>query len=284
MVATPRVGVAYLPPNVTEKRVVGVDVGGTKILAGIVDPTGKVEHRRERPTELDSQDRLIEEIGAAAEELLDDSVAAVGFGLPSRIDQQTGRVDGSVNVPLQNVALRDPLTKRVGRPVTLENDGNTAALAEHRAGADVLRPGVEIALAGFEDGLIEDVGALVQFARGLGDGEHRAQLTVLRGRLFLDGVVVRRTNDWLLPWLGWGVLGARRHSTGQVVPELRKMKTEPELVKPGRSSLGAPTAIMPLLFMETDWPNQSWAPPRPVSFACWPQEPAGSGKMLWAKT
>jgi len=135
MVATPHVGVAYLPRNVTEKRVVGVDVGGTKILAGVVDPAGRVEQRRERPTALDSQDRLIEEIGDAAEELLDDSVAAVGFGLPSRIDQQTGRVDGSVNVPLENVALRDPLTKRLGRPVTLENDGNAAALAEYRAGA-----------------------------------------------------------------------------------------------------------------------------------------------------
>jgi glucokinase len=135
MVATLGVGVAYRPRNVTEERVVGVDVGGTKILAGIVDASGKVEHRRERPTELDSQDRLIEEIGAAAEELLDDSVAAVGFGLPSRIDQQTGRVDGSVNVPLQNVALRNPLMERLGRPVALENDGNAAALAEHRAGA-----------------------------------------------------------------------------------------------------------------------------------------------------
>ena len=135
MVATLGVGVAYRPRNVTEERVVGVDVGGTKILAGLVDASGKVEHRRERPTELDSQDRLIEEIGAAAEELLDDSVAAVGFGLPSRIDQQTGRVDGSVNVPLQNVALREPLMERLGRPVALENDGNAAALAEHRAGA-----------------------------------------------------------------------------------------------------------------------------------------------------
>jgi glucokinase len=135
MVATLGVGVTYRPRNVTEERVVGVDVGGTKILAGIVDASGKVEHRRERPTELDSQDRLIEEIGAAAEELLDDSVAAVGFGLPSRIDQQTGRVDGSVNVPLQNVALREPLMERLGRPVALENDGNAAALAEHRAGA-----------------------------------------------------------------------------------------------------------------------------------------------------
>src|SRR3989475_367575 len=59
MVATPRVGVAYLPPNVTEKRVLGVDVGGTKILAGIGDPTGKVANRRERPTRLESQERPI---------------------------------------------------------------------------------------------------------------------------------------------------------------------------------------------------------------------------------
>src|SRR2546430_16507407 len=125
MVATPRVGVAYLPPNVTEKRVLGVDVGGAKILAGIVDPTGKVEHRRERPTELDSQDRLIEEIGAAAEELLDDSVAAVGFGLPSRIDQQTGRVGASANVPPPDVGPPAPLTEQGGRPGTPEDDRHT---------------------------------------------------------------------------------------------------------------------------------------------------------------
>jgi len=135
MVATPGVVVTYLPRNVADQRVIGVDVGGTKILAGVVDPSGGVEHRRERPTELDSQDRLIEEIAVAAEELLDESVAAVGLGLPSRIDQQAGRVDGSVNVPLQNVALREPLMKRLGRPVALENDGNSAALAEHRVGA-----------------------------------------------------------------------------------------------------------------------------------------------------
>lgn len=113
----------------------GVDVGGTKILAGTVDRDGTVTNRRERATELDSQDRLIGEIGAAAEELLDDSIAAVGFGLPSRIDPHAGRVDGSVNVPLQDVPLRELMTERLGLPVTLENDGNAAALAEHRAGA-----------------------------------------------------------------------------------------------------------------------------------------------------
>src|ERR671936_911451 len=114
---------------------IGVDVGGTKILAGIVDLDGSVEQRRERATDLESQDRLIDELGAAAEELLDDSIAAVGFGLPSRIDQRAGRVDGSVNIPLADVALRDLLTARLQRPVAIENDGNAAALAEFRVGA-----------------------------------------------------------------------------------------------------------------------------------------------------
>ena len=135
MVATLQVAVAYRPPNVSDRRVVGVDVGGTKILAGIVDPEGKIEHRRERETDLDSQEQLIEEIGTAAEEIMDDSIAAVGFGLPSRIDQEKGWIDGSVNIPLANVPLRDLLTKRLGVPVSIENDGNAAALAEHRAGA-----------------------------------------------------------------------------------------------------------------------------------------------------
>jgi glucokinase len=116
-------------------RVIGVDVGGTKILAGIVSPEGRVEQRRERPTRLDSQDTLIEELAAAVEEMLDESVGAIGFGLPSRVDPRAGRVDGSVNIPLANVPLRDLMRERFGRPVAIENDGNAAALAEFRAGA-----------------------------------------------------------------------------------------------------------------------------------------------------
>jgi glucokinase len=117
------------------KRVVGVDVGGTKILAGVVDAGGEVQHRRERLTELDSQERLVEELGAAVEDVIDDSIEAIGFGVPSRVDQETGRVDGSVNIPLVDVPLRELMTERFGLPVSLENDGNAAALAEHRVGA-----------------------------------------------------------------------------------------------------------------------------------------------------
>jgi glucokinase len=135
MVAALSVVVAYRPPNVAEKRVIGVDVGGTKILAGVVDAEGNIEHRREWATEMGSQERLVEEIGTAAEELMDDSIAAAGFGLPSRIDQEAGWIDGSVNIPLAGIPLRDVLTERLGLPVTIENDGNAAALGEYRAGA-----------------------------------------------------------------------------------------------------------------------------------------------------
>jgi glucokinase len=116
-------------------RVIGVDVGGTKILAGIIDEEGRIEHRRERETSVDSQEVLIDELGAAVEELLDESIGAVGFGLPSRLDSRTGYVYGSVNIPLEEVSLRDILSERLQRPIGLENDGNAAALAEFRAGA-----------------------------------------------------------------------------------------------------------------------------------------------------
>ena len=73
------------------KRVIGVDLGGTKILAGVVDRDGRVEHRREHATPVTSQDDLLAGLDEAVEELLDDNVVALGFGLPSRIDQRTGR-------------------------------------------------------------------------------------------------------------------------------------------------------------------------------------------------
>jgi glucokinase len=117
------------------KRVIGVDVGGTKILAGIVDAKGNVARRREWETSLDSQETLLAQLDAVVDEFLDDSVAAVGFGLPSRIDPRSGHVDASVNIPLADVPLRDRMADRFQRPIAVENDGNAAALAEFLVGA-----------------------------------------------------------------------------------------------------------------------------------------------------
>jgi glucokinase len=117
------------------RHVIGVDVGGTKILAGVIDADGKVQRRRERKTSLRSEEHLIAELEAAVEDLLDESIAAIGFGLPSRIDSKTGVVQASVNIPLEDVPLRDLLQERFDMTVEIENDGNAATLAESRAGA-----------------------------------------------------------------------------------------------------------------------------------------------------
>jgi glucokinase len=118
---------------VTDQRVIGVDVGGTKILAGIVDADGQVERHREYTTPTSSQEDLIAALETAVRDLLDDEIRAVGFGVPSRLER--GQVVGSVNIPLAGIDLAGLMSRRLGLPVDLENDANVAALAEHRAGA-----------------------------------------------------------------------------------------------------------------------------------------------------
>ena len=114
---------------------IGVDVGGTKILAGVVERDGTVLRHREYPTPLESEDALLDDLEAAVRDLLDDTVAAVCFGVPSRIDQRVGVAIGSVNIPLVMCPLRDVMHDRLGLPVAIENDANAAAIAEWKVGA-----------------------------------------------------------------------------------------------------------------------------------------------------
>jgi glucokinase len=115
--------------------VIGVDVGGTKILAGVVGSDGTISAHREYSTPLDSEDELLDGLEAAVRDLLDEHVVAVGFGIPSRIDQRTGTAIGSVNIPLVDLRFRDVMRERLGLPVAIDNDANAAAIAEWRAGA-----------------------------------------------------------------------------------------------------------------------------------------------------
>jgi len=117
------------------KRVIGVDLGGTKILAGMVDDEGRVERRREHPTPTGSQEELLAGLDAAVEELLSGEIAALGFGLPSPIDQRAGRAVQAVNIPLADIEFRSRMAERFDLPVGIENDANAAAYAEFRFGA-----------------------------------------------------------------------------------------------------------------------------------------------------
>ncbi len=116
-------------------RVIGVDLGGTKILAAIVDREGTPHERVVRPTPTGSQEEVLRGLEDAVEELRDDTIAAIGFGVPSRIDHVGGCAIGSVNIPLDGFPLRDTMRDRFGLPVGLENDGNAATFAEWRHGA-----------------------------------------------------------------------------------------------------------------------------------------------------
>jgi glucokinase len=114
---------------------IGVDLGGTKILAGVVGREGEVVRRHERATPRDSQEDVIAELEGAVRELLDDSVGAIGFGVPSPIDAKRGVVVRCPNLTLENAPLRDHMSERFGLPVGLDNDANAAAIGEWRVGA-----------------------------------------------------------------------------------------------------------------------------------------------------
>jgi len=118
--------------------VIGVDLGGTKLLAGAVDGDLGVHHRALRPALgvpapalLDLVIDAVEEARAAAST----TVQAVGFGIPCLIDQEHGMAVMAVNLPIVDVPFREIMAERLGLPVFIDNDANVAALAEHRFGA-----------------------------------------------------------------------------------------------------------------------------------------------------
>ncbi|MGH2867884.1 MAG: ROK family protein [Solirubrobacteraceae bacterium] len=120
------------------RRAIGVDLGGTKLLAGAVDRDLGVHHRVQRSvTGLDPRALLDAAVAAVTEVREADGaeVEAVGFGIPSLIDRRAGIARVAINLPLADVAFADIMTERLGLPVFVDNDGNAAAIAEHRAGA-----------------------------------------------------------------------------------------------------------------------------------------------------
>jgi glucokinase len=119
--------------------VIGVDLGGTKIAAGAIDREGAITARRERPTPTSSQDELLAVLDELVEQISSEvgRVEALGFGIPSTIDQRSGRAVSSVHIPLADLDFRDRMDERFGLPVAIDNDGNAAAIAEWKLGAGV---------------------------------------------------------------------------------------------------------------------------------------------------
>jgi glucokinase len=126
---------------VSAGETIGVDLGGTKMLVGVLDGTEVLWESREASTG-QSEDELVEllvrEVSEAREARPEAS--AVGLGIPATIDHHSGVAVSAVNLPLADLPIRDLVSERVGLPVFVDNDANVAALAEYLFGAAQGKP------------------------------------------------------------------------------------------------------------------------------------------------
>lgn len=114
---------------------IGVDIGGTKVAAGVVDEDGDILETSKVPTPkttdgvLDAIADAVRQASAAHE------VEAVGIGAPGYVDDKRATVLFTPNLTWRHEPLKDLVEKRVGLPVVIENDANAAAWGEYRFGA-----------------------------------------------------------------------------------------------------------------------------------------------------
>lgn len=112
-----------------EGQFIGLDVGGTKIASATLQD-GTLTTRDLVKTDVSDGDALVAQLLHLIDDLRSEHAVAVGVGLPSIIEFETGRIAHSVNIPLQDLPLRELLTDKAGIPVYIENDASCAALAE----------------------------------------------------------------------------------------------------------------------------------------------------------
>lgn len=119
---------------------IGVDVGGTRVAAGLVERKGRIvsEERTLTPTASGPfavVDAIVDLAVAVMGDLHPAEIAGVGIGLPAQIDFRRQTVEFCTNLPLAGVDVRGLVMSRVRHEVTIDNDGNCAALGEYRFGA-----------------------------------------------------------------------------------------------------------------------------------------------------
>jgi fructokinase len=167
---------------------VGVDLGGTKIEAVALAPSGDVASRRRVATPRDDYVATLEAIREVVEAVEAESGAGpgpVGLGIPGTLSPATGRVKNANSTWLNHRPLREDLETRLGRPIRCANDANCFALSEASDGA--------AAGAGVVFGVI--------LGTGVGGG------LVVRGEVWTGPNAV--AGEWghnPLPWAGPGEL------------------------------------------------------------------------------
>ena len=136
-----------MPPRKRQRYIVGVDLGGTNIVAGAMPEDGSTEiAMRSEPTRADQGaesvvDRIARMIDTVIAETISETgakrsdFAGVGIGSPGPLDRERGIVIVTPNLGWRNFPLRDEISKRVDLPASLDNDANCATIGEWWCGA-----------------------------------------------------------------------------------------------------------------------------------------------------
>lgn len=121
------------------KQAIGIDIGGTKIAAAIVDEKGKIRHRVDIPTDTSSAEAVFDCVIAAIDQVLDkaqktiDQVEGIGIGLPGKVDVKNGIAQYQNNIPWKDFPIVSRLSDRYpDLPIKIDNDVKVAAYAEYR--------------------------------------------------------------------------------------------------------------------------------------------------------
>jgi glucokinase len=117
-----------------EVTAIGVDIGGTHVRAARVSAAGEVLAWAARPTAAEPP-LVAVQIGELVRSLEEAGVAAIGIGVPGRVDARQGRALSGGYVDLAGLPLAEAIGAAARRPVFVDNDGNMALFAEHAIGA-----------------------------------------------------------------------------------------------------------------------------------------------------
>ena len=121
---------------------IGIDIGGTNTVIGLIGPDGRIARRAKIATQAaDGPDRILDRIAAQVNELLNESgmskssVAAIGMGVPGFIDHEQGIAVSSVNLHWKNVPVAEGIRQRLGIPAYINNDVRMYVYGEAAQGA-----------------------------------------------------------------------------------------------------------------------------------------------------
>jgi glucokinase len=120
------------------KKAIGIDIGGTKIAAGIISEVGELLQRAEVKSEPSDREKMFTQVVKAVEQVLDDTpfsqIKGIGVGVPGKVDRENGIAVFQNNLPWRQFPIAARLQEQFGiKSITVDNDVYMAAFAEWKA-------------------------------------------------------------------------------------------------------------------------------------------------------